>query len=78
MCIDLEGDSDGSDTEPVTTPVSLCSEMLTLCVHTYVCMYVGTHVQHIYAYEGICSIKHTTQKQCWYTSPDSWRRFTSL
>lgn len=21
---DLEGDSDGSDTEPVTTPVSLC------------------------------------------------------
>ena len=40
MCIDLEGDSDGSDTEPVTTPVSLCSEMLTLCEHTYVRMYV--------------------------------------
>ena len=36
MCIDLEGDSDGSDTEPVTTPVSLCSEMLTLLM--YVCM----------------------------------------
>ena len=38
MYIDLEGDSDGSDTEPVTTPVSLRSEMLTLCVHTYVCI----------------------------------------
>ena len=32
LCTDLEGDSDGSDTEPVTTPVSVNSPLYAVCI----------------------------------------------